>query len=208
MSVLGLYVPGTGPMHRVPAGPKLLALLVLGAVLIIVSHLWLSVGALVFALLLYPAVGLGARRAWRALRVLWPFLLAIGLFQALFVGAWTEGARLCAQLAALVLLANAITLTTRVREMLGLFERLAGPLRHVGVSPDRVALVLSLTIRSIPMVAVALNSAREGYRARGIVGRPHLMVVPVIVHLLRMAEATGEALAARGIDEDERVERA
>ncbi|GAB3700126.1 energy-coupling factor transporter transmembrane component T family protein [Nocardiopsis oceani] len=205
MSVIGLYVPGTGMLHRVSAGPKLLALLVIGAALLIAADLRVALGTLVTALLLYPAVGLHPRRALGVLRVLWPFLLAIGVFQTLFMGAWEEGVRLCAQLAVLVLFANAVTLTTRVREMLGLFERLARPLRHVGVNPDRVALVLALTIRSIPMVATAWRAAREGYRARGLSGRPHLLVVPVIVHLLRMADATGEALVARGIDEDSRT---
>ncbi len=204
MSVVGLYVPGAGPLHRVAAGPKLLALVVAGAALLIAAHLWAALGVLAATLLLYPVVGLHPRRALGVLRALWPFLLAIGVFQALFVGAWTEGVRLCAQLAALVLLANAVTLTTRVREMLDLFERLARPLRHVGVNPDRVALVLALTIRSIPMVATAWHAAREGYRARGLSGRPHLLVVPVIVQLLRMADATGEALVARGIDDETR----
>lgn len=205
MSMLGLYVPGTGPLHRIPAGPKLLALLVLGATLIALANLWASLGALSVALILYPTTGLTLHRALGVLRALWPFLLAIGVFQALFVESWTEGVRLGAQLAALVLLANAITLSTRVEEMLALFERMARPLRRVGVDSDRVALVLALTIRSIPMVAAAWNAARDGYRARGLRGRPYLLVVPVIVHLLRMAEATGEALVARGIDEETRT---
>ena len=54
------------------------------------------------------------------------------------------------------------------------------------------------------MVGQAWTAARDGYRARGLSGRPHLLVVPVIVQLLRMAEATGEALVARGIDEADR----
>ncbi|MFE9242457.1 energy-coupling factor transporter transmembrane component T family protein [Nocardiopsis sp. NPDC006938] len=200
MSAIGLYVPGSGPLHRVPAGPKLLGLLVAGTALVVAGNAWVSLGTLAVSLVLYPLVGLRPRRALAVVRALWPFLLAIGAFQALF-GAWEEGVRLCAQLSALVLLANAVTLTTRVREMLDLFERLARPLRHVGADPDRIALVLALTVRSIPMVAAAWRAAREGYRARGLSGRPHLLVVPVIVQLLRMADATGEALVARGIDE-------
>ncbi|WP_017599729.1 energy-coupling factor transporter transmembrane component T family protein [Nocardiopsis lucentensis] len=199
----GLYVPGSGPLHRTPAGPKLLALLVVGAALVVAAHHWLAVGALGAALVLYPVVGLPPRHAFGVLRALWPFLLAIGVFQTLF-GDWQTALRLCAQLAALVLLANAVTLTTRVGEMLGLFERLARPLRRVGANPDRVALVLALTVRSIPMVLVAWRTAREGYVARGLSGRPYLLVVPVIVQLLRMADATGEALVARGIDEETR----
>ncbi|WP_159942951.1 MULTISPECIES: energy-coupling factor transporter transmembrane protein EcfT [unclassified Nocardiopsis] len=203
MSTVGLYVPGTGPLYRVPAGTKLLALLLAGVGLLVWADHRVALGALAAALLLYPAVGLGVRRAWSALRALWPFLLAIGLFQVLF-GEWQTGLRLCAQLAALVLLANLVTLTTRVREMLDLFQRTARPFRHLGANPDRIALVLALTVRSIPMVAAAWRAAREGYRARGLSGRPHLLVVPVIVQLMRMADATGEALVARGIDEDTR----
>jgi biotin transport system permease protein len=203
VTTTGLYVPGTGPLYRLSARTKLLVLLAVSVVVVVAGHPWVSVGALAAALAVYPLSGLGARRAWHVLRVLWPFLLVIAVFQGLF-GDWSTAVRLVAQLAALVLLANVVTLTTRVREMLDLFERAARPLRHVGADPGRVALVLALTIRSIPMVAAAWRAAREGYLARGLSGRPHLLVVPVIVQLLRMAEATGEALVARGIDESDR----
>ncbi|WP_017614981.1 energy-coupling factor transporter transmembrane component T family protein [Nocardiopsis salina] len=203
MSAVGLYVPGTGPLHRVPAGAKLLSLLVAGVALVAVAHLWVSVAALAAAVAVYPVAGLSLLHAYRVVRVLWPFLLGIAVFQSL-MGEWTEAVRLCAQLGSLVLLANAVTLTTRVSAMLELFQRLARPLRRVGVDPDRVGLVLALTVRSIPMVGQAWRAAREGYLARGMSGRPHLLVVPVIVQLLRMAEATGEALVARGMDEGER----
>lgn len=201
MSAVGLYVPGAGPLYRIPAGAKILTLLMVGVALAVAADHWVAVGALAASLLLYPVVGLAPRRALGVLRALWPFLLAMSLFQVLF-GEWQTALRLCAQLATLVLLANLVTLTTRVREMLDLFEWMVRPLRYVGANPDRIALVLALTIRSIPMVASAWQSAREGYRARGLSGRPHLLVVPVIVQLLRMADATGEALVARGIDED------
>lgn len=204
MSAIGLYVPGTGPLYRVPAGAKLLGLLAVGVGLVAAADHRIAVCALAASLLLYPAVGLAPARAGAVLRALWPFLLAVALFQVLF-GEWETAVRLCAQLAALVLFANVVTLTTRVREMLDLFERTARPLRHVGVNPDRVALVLALTVRSIPMVAAAWRMSQEGYRARGLSGRPHLLVVPVIVQLLRMADATGEALVARGIDEETRT---
>lgn len=202
MSAVGLYVPGTGVFYRVPAGYKLPALLAIGAGLLAAADHRAAVAALAVSLALYPVLGLHLRRALRVLRVLLPFLLAIGVFQTLF-GDWQSGLRLCAQLAALVLLANIVTLTTRVQEMLDLFARMARPLGRVGADPERIALVLALTIRSIPMVAAAWQAAREGYRARNLSGRPHLLVVPVIVQLLRMAEATGEALVARGIDEED-----
>lgn len=201
MNTLGLYIPGEGLLYRSSAGAKLAGLLAVCVAVVALAHPWVSVGVLVGAVLLYPAVGLPLRRVLGVLRGLWPFLLVIGLFQAVF-GDPLTAVRLCSQLLGLVVLANAVTLTTRVREMLDLFERLARPLARFGVPPERVALVLALTIRSIPMVAAAWRAAVEGYRARGLSGRPYLLVTPLIVQLFRMAEATGEALVARGIDED------
>ena len=201
MNTLGLYIPGRGPLYRLGAGAKLAGLLAVCAVVVALAHPWVSAGVLAGAVLLYPAAGLPPRRALGVLRGLWPFLLVIGVFQTVF-GDPATAVRLCSQLLGLVLLANAVTLTTRVRDMLDLFERLARPLARLGVSPERTALVLALTIRSIPMVAAAWRSAVEGYRARGLSGRPYLLVTPLIVQLFRMAEATGEALVARGIDED------
>ncbi|CAL9422699.1 Energy-coupling factor transporter transmembrane protein BioN [Nocardiopsis dassonvillei] len=203
MNTLGLYIPGEGPLYRLGAGAKLGGLLAVCVVVIVLADPRVSVGLLAAAVLLYPAAGLPFARVLAILRGLWPFLLVIGLFQAVF-GEPLTAVRLCSQLLGLVLLANAVTLTTRVREMLDLFERLARPLARFGVAPERVALVLALTIRSIPMVAAAWRAAVEGYRARGLTGRPYLLVTPLIVQLFRMAEATGEALVARGIDEDDR----
>lgn len=73
-----------------------------------------------------------------------------------------------------------VTLTTRVAGMPELFERLARPLRAFGVRPERVALVLALTIRSVPMALTAWRQAREAYVARGLSRRQHQqhMVVP------------------------------
>ncbi|ASU85102.1 energy-coupling factor transporter transmembrane protein EcfT [Nocardiopsis gilva YIM 90087] len=199
MNIIGLYIPGDSLLHRVPAGAKLLVLLVTVTAVIAIGNLWVALGSALVAALAYPLGGLAPRYVWRMFRPVLPFLVLIAVFQGI-VGDWPTAARVCAQLTTAVLLAALVTLTTRVSEMLALFERLARPLRFAGVRPDRVALVLALTIRSIPMVEAALRASREAYAARGLRGRPHLIVVPVIVGLIRSAEATGEAMAARGLD--------
>ncbi|PSK92382.1 biotin transport system permease protein [Murinocardiopsis flavida] len=199
MSTVGLYVPGDGPAHRAPAGAKLLVLLVAVSAMLLAGDLRVALAAVAAAVLLYPLCGLAPRHVWRTVRPLLVFVAVIGVFQWYAADAQTA-VRVCAQLVAAVLLAGLVTLTTKVSAMLALFERLAGPLRHVGVRPDRVALTLALTIRCIPLVATAYRNSREAYAARGLRGRPHLLVVPVIVGLIRSAEAMGEAMVARGID--------
>lgn len=199
MTVLGLYQPGDSLAHRTPAGVKLLVLCCVVTAVLVFGTLWVAVGGAAASALLYPLCGVHVRYVWRMLWPLLPFLVLIVVFQVLTGDPWAA-VRTCAVLCLAVLLSGLVTLTTRVSTMLALFERLAGPLRHVGVRPDRVALVLALTIRAIPMVAAAWQDSREAYLARGLRGRPHLMVVPVVVGLVRSAEAMGEAMTARGLD--------
>ncbi|WP_017536978.1 energy-coupling factor transporter transmembrane component T family protein [Nocardiopsis halophila] len=199
MNALGLYVPGRSPLHLLPAGAKLLGLLALVSLLIALDDHRAGLAACLGCLAAYPASGLGLRRALRMLLPLLPFLVAIALFQALAGDLWAA-LRACLLLIAAVLASGLVTFTTRVSAMLDLFERLARPFSRVGVRPDRVALVLALTIRSVPMVAAAWQTSKDACAARGLRPWPHLIVVPVIVGMIRTAEATGEAMAARGVD--------
>ncbi|MGV2385991.1 MAG UNVERIFIED_CONTAM: energy-coupling factor transporter transmembrane protein EcfT [Thermobifida fusca] len=198
MNTVGLYVPGTSLPYRIPAGVKLLALLGTVTVLAVLADPWVSLGAVLAVVLLYILWGLAAH-LWHAFRPVLLFLVAIAVFHAVFTDVHTA-VRVCSQLTAVILLAGLVTRTTPVSAMLDLFTRLARPLQHVGVRPERVGLVLALTIRCIPMVAEAWRASREAYVARGLRGGAHRMVVPVIVNLIRSAEALGLALSARGLD--------
>nr|WP_184638864.1 energy-coupling factor transporter transmembrane component T [Streptomonospora salina] len=198
----GIYVPPRrrrAVLHRLPAGAKIAALVAAVVAVVAAADARVAVAAAAAAALVHPLCGLGVGPALRTLRALAPFVAAIVLFQWL-VGDGATAVRVCGQLLAAALLAAAVTASTRVTEMLELFERLARPLARVGANPRRVALVLALTIRCIPMVASAWRTSREAYLARGLRGRPDAMVVPVIVGLLRSADSLGEALTARGID--------
>jgi len=198
MSGLGLYVPGDSPLHRAPAGLKL-ALLAVAAVV----ALWSPV-ALAALGLLAVAGFVVARVPWRVawdqlVPVLWFAVPLLG-FQWLFAG-WSRAVVVVGQLVVLVLLAALITLTTRVLAMVATFEWVLSPLARVGVRPDRVGLVLALTVRCVPLVAQTYQQAREAQRARGLEWSAVALVVPMIVRLLKKADAIGEALAARGLDD-------
>ncbi|WP_020670688.1 energy-coupling factor transporter transmembrane component T family protein [Amycolatopsis nigrescens] len=193
------YHPGNSWLHRIPAGPKLAGLLVLVTGVLFGGPVWLVGAELVVTALLYPAAGLPPRILWRHTRILLPFLVLIVGFQ-LLVANWQKAVGIGGQLLIAVLLAGLVTVTTRVSEMLALFEKLARPLDRIGVSSRRAALVLALTVRCVPMVAAAWQSSSDAYRARGMRRGSWRMVVPVIVRLLRSAEALGDAITARGID--------
>lgn len=198
MNSVGVFVPGTGAAHRLSAGVKLLALVVVLAGVMLGDHR-VALGAAVVAAALYPLCGIDLRFLWRTLRSVLVLCVIIAVVQVL-TAEWTEAVKFSGRLLTAVLLAGLVTRTTRIIEMLELFERLARPLRIFGVRPERVALMLALTLRCIPLVTTAWQQAREAYAARGLRGSPHRMVVPVIVRLLRSADAMGDAMSARGIE--------
>jgi len=72
VSTLGLYVPGRSPLHRTPAGVKLLGLVVAGVASVLLDEPWQVLVAVALAAAGYLLAGLSVRTAARQLRpVLW-----------------------------------------------------------------------------------------------------------------------------------------
>jgi biotin transport system permease protein len=101
---------------------------------------------------------------------------------------------------AVILLANLVTLTTRTDDLVDAIERALAPLRHLRVNPGRVALMLSMTITTIPVIAGYAAQIREAQRARGVPVAPLAFVVPLLVMALKHADDLADALTARGVD--------
>lgn len=202
---LALYVPRTSPVHRAPAGLKLLALAALGVLVFALPTLLVAgatlAGVLVVGLLLARLpVRLLARQA-RAVAV---WLVALFVVHSLVTGVGTA-AMTVLRLLALVLAAAVVTATTRVTAMVAVVERICGPLRFVGVRPARIGLVLAMALRFIPLVAERADRIREAQAARGgQVRGPRALtatVVPLLVQVLQLAHTVSEALDARGADD-------
>ena len=198
--MIGLYRAGSSVLHRVPAGWKLLAMLlaIIGVVLLSAPR-QLGVAALVvaggFAVARIPA-----RSVWAQL---WPMrwlLLLVAVFQVIFAGP-ERAVMVCGTLLLTVAIAALVTLTTRVTEMLDVCQRLLGPFRRVGVDPDRAGLVLALTIRCVPLMVDIVGAVSEARKARGAGFSLRALVVPSVVRALRRADAIGDALTARGVDD-------
>ena len=202
---LALYVPLASPVHRLPAGWKLLALAALSVVLFRVPTLPAVAGALGGVLV----VGLGVARlptatlARQGRAVLW-WLVGLFVFHALVTDVMT-GAVTVLRLLTLVLAAAVVTATTRVTEMVAVIEWLCAPLRLVGVRPARIGLVIAMALRFIPVLIERADRIREAQAARGGPGRGlhglRTTVAPLLVQVLQMAATVSEALDARGADD-------
>jgi len=196
----GMYQPGHSLLHRLSAGTKLLGLGVLLTGLVLASGpTGVAVGAVV-AGAGYGLAGVG----WRvALAQVWPLRWFAVVLVALQW--WLSGPERAlvsvGSLVVAVALAGLVTVTTRVSAMTSAFATALTPLRRLGVDPDRVALMLALGIRAVPVVAGLAGEVREAHRARGLPLDPRTYGVPLVVRTLRQADTTGEALAARGLDD-------
>lgn len=201
MTAAGIYHAGTSVLHLLPAGAKLAGLAGGITVLLLLDDLrWLAVAAL-GVISLYAAARIPLRMASAQLRPLLWFGLVLLVVQLLLTD-WRHALVVVLTLVLSVALAGLVTLTTRVSAMLDVVETLLRPLRRV-IRPDRVGLVLALTVRAVPVIAAIAATVRDAYRARGVTGRPWAVLVPVIVRVLRHADALGDALAARGIDDED-----
>jgi biotin transport system permease protein len=58
-------------------------------------------------------------------------------------------------------------------------------------------------VRSLPHLLGAFDEVRDAATARGIRRSPVAYVAPVVVRAVAYAHATGDALAARGLGEDD-----
>lgn len=198
--MIGLYEPRPSPLHRAPAGAKLLGLAGVLVLLVALSSWQMIMVGLAVLLIAYAAAGFGPADA---VRQVWPLrwiVLVAGAVQVLLAG-WIPAVLTQGGLVLAVGLAALVTLTTPMAELLDALERAARPLRLVRVRPERVALLLSLTIRIIPVIEGLASEVGDARRARGLERSPRGFVVPVVIRTIGTAGLLGDALVARGADD-------
>lgn len=202
MTPLGLYEPGTSPLHRTPAGPSLIAVLVMAMATVLTADIRVLAALCAVVALGYVVARIPWRRVRPVLRTLALLLVLIGAVQWWLLGP-ERAAVIALRLVAALGAASLFTLTTRVDDLVDAVERGLGPLRRFGVDPARFGLLVGLTIQSVGTLSGIAVQVRAAARARGAGGSVTAFAVPFIIRTLRHADALGEALAARGWgDED------
>lgn len=202
--MLTLYRPGTGPLHRMPAGPKLL--LVIAAVLAVslLPSTWVAAAvAVVLPVLAYALAGLGdgmlgmRELARQLLAVRWVIVITLA-GQLLFLGPESAVAN-TARVASAVVLAALLVLTTRVADLLDAVERGLRPLAALRIDPARTALLLTVTLSTVPVLARLARDVRDAQRARGARAGLRAFAVPFLVVAFKHADELGDAMTARGV---------
>lgn len=195
--IIGLYQPGNTVLHRLPVGAKLAGLAVLSLSIVMIRS-WPSAVAFFTAALALAAVAtLRWRTVLRQTRVIVVMALMIAAFQWWFFGP-ARAVESVLDLMTLTILALVVTATTAINAMIDAIVRWCRPLPWVDA--DRVALLLALAIRAIPASLELANQTRDAALARGLGRHPRAILSPFVVRVVANAQATGDALAARGLD--------
>jgi biotin transport system permease protein len=187
-------------VHRAPAGLKLA---VLGAGLLLLALVpgpgpVLVAAAVVLALAALARVGLRSL-ATQVRPLLWLLVPLTGL--QLWLSGPGPAFTVAGSLVVAVAAAALVTLTTRTEALLDALATALRPLRRVGVDPERVALVLALAVRSVPVLTGIAGEVQQARAARGAERSLRAFAVPFVIRSLRHADRLGEALEARGADD-------
>lgn len=199
MASLGLFRPGSGPLHRLPALTKLLGLAALGVAVVVAGGPLASLALFGVAAL---ALVLARPPVRTTVRGLAPLVVLAGLAAGYQVwrGDRTRAVEVATDLLSLVLAATAVTVSTPMADLLAVMVRVARPLRR-WLPPEALALAVALMLRTVPALGRVLAETRDAARARGLGRDPRALLIPAAIRTVARAQATGQALAARGIGE-------
>lgn len=195
--MISLYLPGNSFIHRMPAGQKILILCLSSIVILPVRSLTL---VLLFALAvvgLYVAIGISWRNLFSTLKPLLPFLLIILLLHV-WAGSVMEGAVVIFRLLAVILLANLVSMTTLMADMMAAMQPVFQPLRYVGINPRKISIAVALMIRFAPVIFASFESLQESWRARSSAKPRWHLLAPLTIQTLKLADSVGDALQSRG----------
>jgi len=229
---IGQYLPTGSIVHRLDPRVKLAAGAVLMAAVMATSNL---VGVALTFIGVLAALGLARiplRHALRGLRSAWGFFLMVTVLQLLLfphhqavaqgsAALWQWGPLLIsdaslrllilllARLSSLILLVSLLTFCTTITELAHSTEHLLSPLQRAGLPAHELALVLTLALRFLPLLAREMERVMKAQAARGADFGAHSwnflqrtrrlfpLLIPLFLISLRRAEELIEAMEAR-----------
>lgn len=184
--------------HGLPAGLKLATVALSVVVVLPVTDPAIIAMLVAVVAALYASLGRQAIRT--GLGLLRPLLLVLAIIMVwhLVMGQARLGAVICLRILALVGLANLVTLTTRLDDLIAVVEWLLAPLVRLGLPADRVALAVALVVRSIPALMARAEALREAWRARATRRPGPQLALPLVLSALDDATQVADSLRARG----------
>ncbi len=196
--MISLTSPVETRAHGWPAGAKLAGLCLATPALFLVDGPAILAAVTLLVLALYALPGrVFLAAGLRRLRMLWPFLLVVIGWAAL-EGRPAEGASVALRMISAVALANLVTMTTRLSDMIAVVATLCRPLRRIGLQTRALEIAIALVIRMTPVLLERGAELGQAWRARSRRRPGWRIILPFALLAFDDAERVSEALKARG----------
>lgn len=218
-AVIGRYLSGSSPIHRMDARAKLLLSLVLIASVFTAQTMWglavCSVGITIF----FMISSISLRLAFTSIAPLTFMVVIAALINVFFVqgGApvvsWgiihiseaglTHALFIAWRLVLLLLGASLVTLTTTTLNLTCAFEILLTPLSRIGLPAHELAMMMGIALRFLPQFIAELHTiyraqtSRGAQLSRGKISTLSALLVPLFTSAFRHAETLSLAMDAR-----------
>lgn len=196
--MLSLALPRVSWAHRIPAPVKLAGLLVVSLVLFPIKDPVILTGALIAVILLTGSLGTSAIRLTGRFVVPLAFMIGLLLLFHIVFGQLRDGIVIVLRLLTMGLVANFVTMTTALSEMMALVEKLLAPLAGIGVNVRAISVAMGLAIRFTPVLLTKSGLLFDAWRARSQRPARWRLIVPIGLAALDDAELISDALRARG----------
>jgi biotin transport system permease protein len=194
--MISLYISQKTWLHQVPAGTKLLALAAISIVVLPVDDvLFLALGGCVVAGI-YLSMGRPGISRLIGLKAMLPLILGLGIFQG-FVISWELAALSVTRLFLMIMLADLVTATTPMQEMMRVILPWLRPLRVIGVDPKKLSLAVALVIRFVPVLLAQWQAQSEAWSARSKKRSGFKLIAPFMNETLRRTDHVAEAIVSR-----------
>ena len=196
--MISLTSPVRTKAHDWPAGLKFAGLCAVTLALFLIEDLAANIAIFALVVGLYALPGsVFFTTGMRQLRILWPFVLVV-LAWHFWIGGFVDGLVIVLRLCTAVALANLVTMTTRLTDMIAVVRRVCTPLRHFGLKTKVLELAIALVIRLTPVLLGKGRQLSESWRARSSKRSTWRIILPFTILALDDAEHVAEALRARG----------
>ncbi|MBK4217993.1 energy-coupling factor transporter transmembrane protein EcfT [Paracoccus caeni] len=196
--MISLTSPVRTRAHDWSAGLKLGGLCLASTGLFLTANPAVHLAALALTLVLYAMPGpVFLRAGLRSLRAVLPIVVILLLWHAI-IGDLMAGLVITLRMVTLVALANLVTMTTPLEDLIDLIHWLTTPLRRLGLPTHLLETAIPLVIRFTPVLVARAATLAEAWRARARQRPGWRLILPLMLQALDDADHVGEALRARG----------
>jgi len=224
---LGRYIPSNSPIHRLDPRTKIISILIISISIFFLKHLWSYSLLAIFLLAIILLARLSIKFVLKGLMPLLWIIIFTFLLHLLFTPGSpiasfgplkiTEqglslGTFITLRLIFLILIASLLTLTTSPQKLTRGLEFLLSPLKVVGISSHKIAMMMTLSLRFVPLLFEEVDRLIKAQKSRGSdfshknpIKRIRAIIpilVPLLINLFRRADEFALAMELRAYDPD------